>query len=264
MFSKGKGFIVSMNQFGQERLQSMKLNFFRAPTDNDQGNQMSQRLGAWHTAGLYSKCVGHKVEQADGGVKLTFDHVLGGTKDTHVELVYDVKADGAIDVTMSYRKSDEMPEEMVEFGLVMRLSGDCDQVAYYGKGPFDCYTDRDNGLEVCFNSGAVADEYTEYSIPQECGNHTETRFVKVVDRDGHGVQCQMLDAPFSFSALPWTAEEIENAQHTEELPDVYQTVLRLSGAQMGIGGDDSWGALPLKQYRIDNVDRTFKVRLSLI
>lgn len=264
MFSKGKGFIVSMNQFGQERLQNMKFNFFRAPCDNDQGNMMSQRLGAWHTAGLYSKCVGHKVEQADGGVKLTFDHVLGGTKDAHVELVYDVKADGAIDVTMHYTKSDELPEEMVEFGLVMKVAGDCDQITYYGKGPYDGYCDRDNGLEVGIYNNYVADEFVDFSIPQECGKHTETRSVCIMDADGHGIKCQMLDAPFSFSALPWTPEEIENAQHKEELPDVYQTVVCLSGAHMGLGGDDSWGALPLKQYRLDNVDRTFKLRLTLV
>lgn len=264
MFSKAKGFIVSMNQFGVERLQSMKFSFFRAPIDNDQGNLMSQRLGAWHTAALYSKCVGHKVEQLDGGVKLTFDHVLGGTKDTHVELIYDVKPSGAIDVSMNYAKSDEMPEEMVEFGLVMKLSGDCDRICYYGKGPFESYVDRDNGLAVSLNQSFVEDEYTAYSIPQECGNHNETRFVEVIDIDGHGVRCEMVDAPFSFSALPWTAEEIENAQHTEDLPDVYQTVLRLNSVHMGIGGDDSWGALPLPQYRLANADRSFKLRLRLI
>lgn len=264
MFSKGKGFIVSMNQFGKERLQSMKFNFFHAPTDNDQGNLMSQRLGAWHTAALYSKCIGHKVEQTEGGVKLTFEHVLGGTKDARVELIYDVRADGAIDVAMNYTKSDELPEEMVEFGLVMKLFGDCDRLRYYGKGPYESYVDRDNGVTVSLNEGAVADEYTAYSIPQECGNHNETRFVEVVDADGHGIKCERLDAPFSFSALPWTAEEIEIAQHTEDLPDVDQTVVRLNGVHMGLGGDDSWGALPLPQYRLNNEDRSFKLRLRLI
>ena len=86
-----------------------------------------------------------------------------------------------------------------------------------------------------------------YVVPQECGNHVETRWVSVTDEHGMGVRIRS-DCPFEFSALPYTCHELENARHFYELPRVYATVLRLNQYQTGIGGDNSWGAWAHDEY----------------
>ena len=89
----------------------------------------------------------------------------------------------------------------------------------------------------------------KYLVPQECGNKTGVRWAKVTDRKGRGMLCK--GDKMEFSALPYTPHEIENAAHPFELPKVHYTVVRASMQQMGVGGDDSWGAKTHPEYLLD-------------
>ena len=95
------------------------------------------------------------------------------------------------------------------------------------------------------------DNMAAYLIPQECGNKTEVRWAKVTDNRGRGLLFG--GDRMNFSALPYTPHELENAAHPFELPPVHYTVIRASAAQMGVGGDDSWGAQTHPEYLLDSV-----------
>ncbi|MDE7207344.1 MAG: beta-galactosidase, partial [Lachnospiraceae bacterium] len=89
-----------------------------------------------------------------------------------------------------------------------------------------------------------------YMVPQECGNKTDVRWAKVTDRKGRGILFEADEEVINFSALPYTPHEMENAKHPYELPEVHYTVVRVAKQQMGVGGDDSWGAPIHEEYHI--------------
>ena len=92
-------------------------------------------------------------------------------------------------------------------------------------------------------------------VPQECGNKTEVRYARITDAKGRGLL--LAGNGMNFSALPWTPHEMENAAHAHELPQVHYTVIRAALAQMGVGGDDSWGARVHEEYLLPT-DREMK------
>ena len=102
----------------------------------------------------------------------------------------------------------------------------------------------------------MKDNLADYLVPQECGNKEEVRYAEIKDRKGRGLRFEMSpeNGPMCFSALPYTPHEMENAMHSFELPEVHYTVIRAAKAQMGIGGDDSWGSCAHPEYLIP-VDR---------
>jgi len=97
-----------------------------------------------------------------------------------------------------------------------------------------------------------------YLKPQECGNHASVRWAAVTDEDGLGLKFE--GDHMNFSALPWTPSELENAAHPHELPAVHHTVVRVSAMQMGLGGDNSWGATPRPEYLLPEKAMTFRFR----
>jgi len=168
---------------------------------------------------------------------------------------------------MDYTPVEGLPP-MPEFGVMLRMSADCDQLRWYGDGPEECYADRRHGARLGVWHKSVRD-LPAYLKPQECGNHTGVRWAEVTDFRGHGLR--FTGDEMFFSALAHTPHELENALHADELPPPQYTVVRASLMQMGVGGDDSWGALTHEEYLIDVSRRlsfTFSfycsIRLSFI
>ena len=148
---------------------------------------------------------------------------------------------------------------MPEFGMIFKLNADYDRLTWYGLGPADTYADRKEGAKLGIYQNKVRDNMAKYLVPQECGNKMGVRYATVTDARGRG----MLFAgdAMNFSALPYTPHELEQAAHDYELPQVHYTVVRAALAQMGVAGDDSWGARVHPQYRIgidENKKLTFK------
>ena len=133
----------------------------------------------------------------------------------------------------------------------------------FGFGPEENYIDRNKGARLgLFTSNAV-ENMSNYLVPQECGNRTNTRFVKVVNKENKGLCFSYEKEPFEFSVLPYSAYELENALHKEELPRVNYTWVRILAKQMGVGGDDSWGAPVHSRYLIpSDKDISFTVNIS--
>ena len=139
--------------------------------------------------------------------------------------------------------------DMPEFGMLFKLNADYDRLEWYGLGPQETYADRRCGAKLGVYKNRVADNMAQYLVPQECGNKVGVRYAKVTDERGRGML--FTGDELSFSALPYTPHELENAMHAYELPEVHYTVVRVALAQMGIGGDDSWGAPVHPEYHID-------------
>ena len=149
--------------------------------------------------------------------------------------------------------------EMPEFGVMMKLDADCDRVRWYGLGPEENYVDRQSGARLGIWRRSVRDGLARYLVPQECGNVTGVRWAEVTDARGRGLRFS--GDGMEFSALPYTPHELESAAHSYELPPVHYTVVRCALKQMGVGGDDSWGARTHEEYLLDAskpLDFTFR------
>ena len=133
--------------------------------------------------------------------------------------------------------------------MMFKVPADYDKVKYYGMGPLENYCDRKEGARLGLFETTAKDNYTPYVIPQECGCRTGVRFVSVKDAFGRGLA--FAGDNMDVTILPYTPHELENAYHAFELPEVHHTVIRVALRQMGIGGDDSWGARTHDEYLLD-------------
>ena len=269
LFSELSGGLTSYRWGGVEMLESMlKPNFWRAPVDNDEGNQMMARYGQWKLASLYAshkdsetnRCGDVVVVEHEGSVDITFLYHLPTRPATSCKVLYTVYGDGTVETTLSYDPVKELGD-MPEFGMILKMNADYDHVQWYGMGPAETYTDRCEGSRLGIYENKVMDNVARYMVPQECGNKVGVRWAKVTDRRGRGLLFE--GDSMSFSALPWTPHEMENARHPYELPEVHYTVVRAAMQQIGIAGDDSWGARPLPEYLLDTSKKmsfTFRFR----
>ena len=174
-------------------------------------------------------------------------YTLPTTPAAECTLTYTVYPCGTVAVDMDYTPVAGL-SAMPEFGVMLRMSADCDQLRFYGEGPEETYADRRHGARLGVWHRSVK-ELPAYLKPQECGNHTGVRWAEVTDFRGRGPR--FMGDGMSFSALPYTPHELENALHADELPSVQYTVVRASLMQMGVGGDDSWGAMTHDEYLLD-------------
>ena len=261
LFSVLNGGLTSYKYAGKEMIEAIpKPNFWRAPTDNDCGNLMGMRYGQWKIASMY---LSHKdfrqgpygsgnvpeVEVNEKTVKVTYTYLMPTTPTSECKLSYEVFGDGRVKTTLAYDPVKELGD-MPEFGVIFKFNADYDRVEWYGLGEAETYSDRKKGAKLGIYANKVADNMARYMVPQECGAKEEVRWAKVTDRKGRGMLFEMDEnnGPMMFSALPYTPHEMENAMHPYELPEVHYTVVRVAKDQMGVGGDDSWGARTHEEY----------------
>lgn len=221
--------------------------FWRAPTDNDSGNKFHLREGQWKLASLYQEPVYQGFDEDENSVTVHYQILLGTQPQSSCQLDYQVFGDGKVEVTLTMEPSADLPE-LPRFGFEMKLYADYDQLTWYGQGPAESYVDRQEGARLGRFASTVAEQLSPYVIPQECGNHVGTRWMALQDRQGCGLRLESEDKAFEFSALPYTSHELENARHVYDLPPVQRSVLCASLFQMGVGGDNSWGARTLPEY----------------
>jgi beta-galactosidase len=122
---------------------------------------------------------------------------------------------------------------------------------YYGLGPEENYIDRNFGAKLGVYESTAKENLSGYVNPQECGNRTGVRYVQVTEKNGNGVRFTCTGEPLEMSVLPYSAAELETAMHLEELKEPSYTWVRLMAKQMGVGGDDSWGAPVHPEFKID-------------
>lgn len=257
LFSMLSGGLVSYRYAGKEMIEKIPMpNFWRAPVDNDNGSMAPARYAQWKIASMYISHrnggmfdnVPTKVEEKDNTVTVTYTYFMPTTPAGKCQVSYTVFGDGTIETKLMYDPVEGLPD-MPEFGMMFQFNADYDNLTWYGMGPEETYADRRHGAKLGIYSNKVADNMAKYLVPQECGNKVGVRYARLVDAKGRGMMFE--GDELSFSALPYTPHELENAAHVYELPQVHHTIVRVALAQMGVGGDDSWGSLVHPEYHID-------------
>lgn len=274
LFSYLAGGLVSYRYGGVEMIESIpKPNFWRAPVDNDEGNGMPMVYGQWKLASLYLSHKSFIVPEQEGYdpgdpkleihetyASVTYSYVLPTTPATYCQVVYTVYGDGTIETKLIHDPIKGL-EDMPEFGMIMKINADYNQLEWYGMGPAETYADRRRGAKLGVYRNQVSDNVASYIVPQETGNKIGVRWAKVTDKRGRGLLFE--GDNMNFSALPWTPHEMENARHPYELPQIHYTVIRTALMQMGIAGDDSWGSPTHPEYLIHadkRLEFTFRFR----
>lgn len=254
LFDKREGGISSFVYGGEEYItRTPKVSFWRAPTDNDNGAGYPFEAAQWQIAGKYAKHLGEKQsckEHADS-LELTFVYRTPTVPAFEYKVIYTAWFDGRLGVRAEYPGAEGL-SSMPVFAMDFKMKKTCSRFTYYGLGPDENYIDRCCGARLGLFSASAEENLSRYLNPQECGNRTGVRYVDVYNENGRGLRMSNMDTPFEMSVLPCSAYELDNAMHLEELPHTGYTWVRIAAEQMGVGGDDSWGAPVHEEYKISS------------
>ncbi|MBN1508298.1 MAG: DUF4981 domain-containing protein [Sedimentisphaerales bacterium] len=260
---KGSGAIESLLFKGTELVTSPLIpDFWRAPTDNDNGNGMTRRCGVWRRAGAERKVQSVKAEQAGPQlVRIIADATLPVGDGTRCRTTYGIYGSGDIVIDAGMEPAGGNIPELPRFGMQMAIPGRFSVMTYLGRGPYENYWDRHTGSAVGLYSGSVEELLHVYTRPQESSNRTDVRWLLLADRDGAGLLAVGMPL-LSVSAWPYSMEDLEKAAHVNELPRRNFIMLNLDYRQMGVGGDDSWGARTHPEYTLPAKSYSYQFRLK--
>lgn len=241
IFGRGKG-LVSIRYNGVQLLDdTVRPNFWRAPTNNDEGCAEPFTFAFWKTAGLYARCDNLTAETKGDFVIARANYTLPDGQTLPIDFAID--GAGRCDITMTWQGT---RTELPEFGLLFPLRRELTEVSYLGLGPRETTADRTAGGKMGAWNYNVRQDFAQNTpvYPQECGSRTGV-YSATVTGSGLNIGIGFAGDGMTFSALPYTPHELENARHLYELPrDDNKTVVRCAAFQRGVGGDNSWGAKP--------------------
>ena len=284
-FGKQSGFLHTLDYgFGNILQTPMRPNFWRAPIDNDFGFNMPKQLGIWKaatenqmlkefrtvqlSADLKSTQPLKSGQVTDGAIRITAIYELGTTDGT-IETTYTINGQGDILVMNKISDlSDKLPV-IPRLGNNLVLKNQYQQVEWYGRGPHENYQDRNTGAFVGRYQASVRDLMYPYIRPQENGYRTDVRYVQFVDQSGNGVTFSAMDHPLGFSAHHQLNSDFDEGnrkiqRHTFDVPQRRSVNVNIDYQQMGVGGDDSWGAKPHDQYMIPARDYSYSFLIQAV
>ena len=263
MFDKKEGGISSLKYNDFEYItRTPKVSFWRAMTDNDTGASEPYNLAQWYSAGKFAKYKTVSWLEQEDALKITFTYQAACVPTFEFTVTYTAHFDGKLGVSVNYAGVSGM-SDMPILALDFKMKKQLCNFQYYGLGPDENYSDRCKGARLGLWKSTAKENLSGYLNPQECGNRTGVRTLSVHDDMQHGLTFQKASAPFEMSVLPYSAYELENAMHLDELPSVRYTWVRIAAKQMGVGGDDSWGAPVHEEYRI-HADQPMKLEFVIM
>ncbi len=246
----------------------LRPNFWRAVTDNDMGADLPKRCGVWRAPTMTLK---HIVARLDGGKRVatvTACYDMPQVKAV-LTLTYVIHGNAVLDVTqrLEARGDSTRVPEMLNYGMMMQLPPQYDQVRYYGRGPVENYVDRCESQHVGLYHTSVDAMFYPYIRPQETGTHTGIRYFKVLSPGG-GLGVVPRGSLMQASALHYDLDELDEGmekhqRHPSQLAKSQYTVLLFELEQAGVGGIDSWSqnAEALPQYRVGYGSKVFRFSL---
>ena len=242
--------------------------FWRAPTDNDYGNRMPRRQAMWRDAGRYPELMDLDVRRLDEARVRVIARIGFPVVDAEETIVYDVYGTGDIVVGARFSPgagTAGLPD-IPRLGLRLTLPSQLGAVEWFGRGPQETYVDRKSGAAIGRYVSTPAELYHPYVRPQETGNRTDTRWVAFRDSAGYGLLAAGMPT-LDWSAIPYLTEDLDEGpvktgRHTFDLPDRDLIAVHLDHRQLGVGGDNSWGAQPLEKYRIPIETASWSIRLT--
>jgi beta-galactosidase len=259
---KTTGSLESFVNQGKELIASnLAPNFWRAPTDNDRGNGMASRQGAWKTA-AYTRIVDSiTVTQPQSSVAvIAADFTLPGANNSDYTLVYTVYGNRDIHVQAGITPGDSMVD-LPRFGMQLAMPAQYNRIQWFGLGPWETYWDRKTGGIIGMYSMMIDDFVYHYIEPQENGNRTDVRWMNVVDPNGFGLQFKGDDLLMT-SAWPYLMSDLEGVRHPTDMTPRNITTVNVDYKQMGVGGDNSWGAQPHTEYTLPAVPYSYGYTIS--
>jgi beta-galactosidase len=259
IFDLSAGTIKEYKYKGQTLIVSgAQINFWRAMTDNDHGAGSNKNFREWFDAGKTEPEVSVSEENP---CKITVKKNLFGN-DAEIIQTYTIDSDGKILVENDFVKKQGQHTMMPKFGNILVIANQYRNLAYYGRGPWENYVDRNYSSDIGIYSSTVDEQYFPYVRPQESGNKTDVRWIALTDKKGQGIRITG-NVPFEFSALPYSIEDLDpeqerNQYHSGELNKRREVYLNVDFRQMGVAGIDSWWSLPLEQYRVNYDSYNYK------
>jgi len=264
-FDKEKGALSSFKYQGRDLLSSGPVpDFWRAPTDNDKGNGMPARTATWRNAGEDQKITDISVDKiGKKAVIVEVNATLPTTNESKYKATYIIYGSGDIEVKSTLIPGKGLPE-IPAVGMEMRLPKELENITWYGRGPQENYWDRKTGADVGLYKGTVDGQFIPYEEPSETGNKTDVRWVTLTDKNGFGLMAT--GYPFmEANALHYAEKDLDSVAHPYELTRVDDVILTLNYKQMGLGGDNSWGARTHPEFTLyANQPYSFNYRLRPI
>jgi beta-galactosidase len=254
LFNKKEGKLTAYN-FNNKNLMTNgpEVNFWRAPIDNDYGAGTQNKFKDWKNAGTSGvvKTAVKQVSKSDVQLIFTRDIFNG---DAQLVVTYHVLGTGAVKVTNELKALKGDYSNIYKFGNKLVLPEAYKNITFYGKGPFEAYSDRQHAAKVGVFSQTIEEQYFPYIRPQETGNKLDVRWAKLTKADGSGIQF-MSEIPFHFSALNYSEDDLSSGdkrtqKHAGELDARKEVFINIDGFQQGLGSITSWGTLPLEEYRL--------------
>ena len=244
------GDIISWEVGGKQLIKSkLTPNFWKVPVDNDKRNGYAQRHWEWVHAAEHRNTFQSYVGQCDGQPALVFkSKIMAGAV---VTLTYQFATDGVI-VQMDYDPFICFSSKIPKFGFTLGLPEELNQISWYGRGVQENYPDRRGGYPIGAYELPLADFITDYVAPQENANRTDVRRCAFSTPDGKDRVDVTFAQPANFRAWPYTQEALEKSSHPSEIEHAPFITVNLDQYIQGVGGINSWGAQPLKQYTVDS------------
>jgi beta-galactosidase len=254
-------------------LKGPEPDFWRPPTDNDYGYGMDKLLGVWKKAGAGSVVTKADITQPEPGkVVVVFRYDikgLAGEKIAGYSTVYTILGSSDMIISNSFEKLSEKVPEVPRMGMQMQLPPEFMNLKWYGRGPHENYADRKTSADVGLYESTAADQYVPNVRPQENGYKTDTRWLTLTDDNGTGILVSG-NPLFCFAALNNIHDDFESPgklseyrkdaksanTHINSVKPRELVNLNIDLGQMGVGGDNSWGAIIHPEYRL--LDRKYE------
>lgn len=266
-FNHWNGWIDYLDVDGKPMLEegyAITPDFWRAPTDNDYGAGTQRKLHAWKNPEMKMKSfkVVENEGKAEKGVEVVYDMP---SVEATLTMTYTLTPAGELVVNeaMTVNKDAKHKPELMRYGMQLVMPKAYNMLTYYGKGPGENYIDRNNGDRLGVYDAKVADQYWGYVRPQESGNKTEVRYWQVKDENGKGLEFYSF-APMECSTLNYLASDLDDGwdknahqSYSGDLTPRDFSVVKLAARQRGLACVNSWGAIPLEQYRMPYQDYSF-------
>ena len=254
-FSKKTGEMTSLKYDGKEMLLAgLQPNFWRGITDNDVANGTQERCATWREAGknMVLKSIKTQADTRKATVMADFDMP---EQESQVQITYQMLANGNVEVNMHFIPGNKALPEMPRLGMRMILKGDYDQMTWLGRGPQENYADRKSGYLIGKYSASVWEQYHPYVRAQETANKCDVRWFTLASKAGAGIRVEGAE-PLSVSAWNFPQDDLLYVPSTIEhrhggCVDKKDMVwVNIDHLQMGVGGDNTWGAMVHPEYTI--------------
>ncbi|MFT7235991.1 MAG: beta-galactosidase [Cyclobacteriaceae bacterium] len=278
-FDKTSGSMSRLDYgFGNVVISPISINFWRAPTDNDFGfnmqsdwlewkeastNQVLSSLSITSSSKPSKELVKGKVKNNDIIVKAVYWLPQGGQS----QITYTMNVRGSLKVEAMVTGLSEDSKPLPRFGTNFSLKSSFNQVNWLGRGPHENYQDRSTAAFVAEYSSTTEKLYFPYIRPQENGYRTEARWLSLTDDKGQGIMIQNIGQLLGWSALNNTIQDFDEGvqktnRHTVDIVPQDLVNVNIDYDQMGVGGDNSWGYLPMDKYQIKPTEIVFSYLIS--